>query len=216
MSDARSRNWDSARWSDFDRFNVVYLYGSNWDLGNASRDILTEDEGNPVILFGEIVPRFALGKITGRDFSFGPVKDVVAVYNLEFGSNPAGDPLRHLYEMGVNLYLPGFQFATLDVFLRDETDLQGVTWQVTAVWMIPFQVSGLDFSHSGFVDFAGPEDTSKFNIVSGTRLLLDAGKLFYDRPGEFFIGAEFAIWHNEFGIEGQDEFVPQLAVQCTF
>ena len=224
---------------NFHGFNILYLYGFNWDLGEDERDIvtfeyfnntswgdtyffadvsniLTEDPTVPVAFYSEFSPRFSLKKLFGWDLSGPLVKDVLTAHTIELGSNAVSDPLRHLHGIGLALDLPGFKFANLNFYLRDDTDLSGVTWQITAAGLVPFDIGGLKLSYGGFVDFAGEEETSEFNIVSGTRLMADLGDVLYGRSGEFYAGIEFAYWYNEFGIDGQDEFVPQLAFQFSF
>ncbi len=219
--------------------NIVYLYGFDWNLGQQERDVLTLEyyrntswgdlfmfvditnlaratDQFPTEFYGEINPRFSFNKLLDADLSIGPVKEFFQSNSIELGSIPNKDFIRHLHGVGFGLDLPGFQFANVDLYLRNDPELEGVTWQVTLSWGFPFQIEGLPLSYGGFVDIAGPEDGSEFNVVSGTRLLLDVGPLLHRRPGKVFIGVEFAAWYNEFGIKDRWEFVPQLALQYSF
>lgn len=225
--------------TNFSAFNAVYLYGANWDLGaDEERDVLTleyfsdwrygdtftfidisnintESAATPLEFYGEFSPRLSFSKIRGEKVGFGPVKDILLSSTLEMGSNPVSDPLRALIGLGFQLDVP-VGAASVDVYYRDDTDFDGSTWQVTLAWLYPFELIGQRFTFSGFVDFAGDEGPSESNIVAGPRLTMDASELMGLPDNTLQVGTEIAIWQNEFGIDGQDEFVPQFAVQWSF
>jgi len=114
--------------------------------------------------------------------------------------------------LGFSLNLPKFNFADLNVYVRNDTNQSGVTYQITPVWQVPFSVGKADFVFEGFSDIAGPEGDLSFNIDFQPRLLLDLGKV-WDKPGNLYFGTELMIWHNKFGFKGVNEFAPQAMLK---
>lgn len=61
-----------------------WKYGDNFffvDITNADKS----DEERSTSFYGEISPRISLSKVTGKDLSFGIVKDVLITTTAEFG-----------------------------------------------------------------------------------------------------------------------------------
>lgn len=212
--------------------NVQLLRGHDYELGSEERTILTlehahghaygdtfmfldwtwPDEGKPDY-YGEISPRFSLGKIFDTDLSTGFVKDVLMSTTLE---KPKGAGPRYLYGGGVDLNVPGFAFFNANAYIRDDTQLDGNTWQMTLAWNRPFELGGLNLMIEGFADFSGKEDTSHPNQLIVPRLLLDISDLAGQDEGQLWVGMEYSYWHNKFGVDGVTESVPQLQVKWAF
>lgn len=214
--------------------NFQYLWGFNFkNVGDGSKDnnhstVTVEhadgwkygdnffffDINNPtdsdVEIYGEISPRLSLGKITGKDLSAPFVKDVLLAGTYEV---LAGKFSSHgyLYGIGLSLDIPKFNFADLNLYVRNSS-FEGTTYQITPVWQLPFTIGKADMVFEGFVDIAGSEGVSEFNIDAQPRLLLDAGKL-WGAPGNLYLGTEIIYWHNKFGIDGVNEFAPQVMVK---
>lgn len=169
---------------------------------------VTDSEKDDTAIYGELSPRLSLGKISGRDLSAPLVKDVLVAGTVEMGQG-----FRHyLYGMGLSLNLPGFNFADLNVYVRNDPKESGSTYQVTPCWQLPFTVGKADMIFEGFTDIAGGEGDLSFNIDAQPRLLLDLGK-FWDAPKSVYVGTEFIYWHNKFGVKGVNEYAPQAMVK---
>jgi nucleoside-specific outer membrane channel protein Tsx len=215
-----------AQWS---MFNIQYLYGFNWRLGNRRKDIITfehadgwkygdnylfidvahlANRADKTGIYGEWQPRFSLSKMTGARLAAGPIADVLQSNRIAFGDGF----FAHLDGLAVDLKIPRFSFFHQHVFLRNDLHLKGVTWQVTSEWSIPFELGPARFVQDGFVHFIGPEGGSKFNIISQPQLLLDVGK-FAGYTDQMFIGLELDLRYNEFGIDGQNEVVAQAMAE---
>jgi nucleoside-specific outer membrane channel protein Tsx len=211
--------------------NVQLLQGHNYKLGESDRSILslehahgwaygnnfafldiTKPEGEQQRYYGEFAPRLSLGRLTDTSLAWGPVKDLYLVGNLEWGTGI--DP-RYLGGAGVELDVPGFRFLRLEAMLRDDSDKDGQTWQLTTVWNLPFKIAAQSFLFEGFLDWAGPEGGGSHNLVAAPRLLYDLGEN-WGRPGTCHIGVEYQLWYNKYGIEGVNEHVPQLMLKYSF
>ena len=221
-SPARSQSWSTT--------SVIVMQGWDYELGDESRTILTFEhadgwrygdnffffdatnaESGGTNVYGEFHPRLSFSKISGRDLSFGIFKDFLLAGEMEMGE----DIWNYLYGAGLDFNLPGFDYAFVNVYVRDNPDLSGRTYQVTPVWAFPFKLAGLDFMFEGFGDFAGAESGSAANIMLQPRLLLDVGAL-WNKPGRISAGLEYMYWHNKFGVEGVTESAPQIMLKASF
>lgn len=181
----------------------AWKYGDNFLFFDV-----TDSEKDKTGIYGEISPRLSLGKITGRDLSAPFVKDVLLASTVEVGQGFRN----YLYGVGLSLNLPKFNFADLNVYVRNDPKQPGSTYQVTPCWQLPFTVGKADMIFEGFTDIAGSEGNLGFNIDAQPRLLLDLGK-FWDAPGSVYFGTEVIYWHNKYGVKGVNEFAPQAMVK---
>lgn len=214
--------------------NIQYLYGGGFKLGSKDRSTITVEHANawkygdtfffldvtdPEIdrkggrtgLYAELSPRFSIGKIANKDLSFPFVKDVLVATTLEMGEGFHN----YLYGIGLSLDLPKFAFADLNVYVRNDPNQKGATYQITPVWALPFKVGPAKMLFEGFADFAGSEGNLAFNIDIQPRLLVDVGN-FWKSPDCLYAGTEVIYWHNKFGVKGVEEIAPQVMVKWVF
>ena len=112
----------------------------------------TNGAGDGHTFYGEISPRLSLGKISGADLSFGPVKDVLLAATYEFGED---DVDSYLLGPAVDLNIPGFDYFQLNTYLRTtdgRRDGDNV-WQITPVWSYTIPVGDSDLVIDGFIDY---------------------------------------------------------------
>lgn len=218
-------------------FNVQYLYGSNYELEPEQVDILTLEwvngwtygdnfafvditnfvQGDNAV-YGEWAPRLSLSKITGKDFSAGPIQDVLLSGTVELGE----DISNYLIGAAIDLAIPNFNFFQVNGYLREDPELAGSTWQMTVVWSADFEIGQTRWSFSGFIDWAGSEGQSgtpaysKRNFHAQPQLLLDLSHLLNQPEGSLYAGVEWLYWHNRFGIPGITESVAQAMVKANF
>lgn len=234
---------DNAQAVEWSSTNIQFLHGTDYadDFGidDRSKTIMTiehangwkygdnflfVDISNPdaagTSFYGEFSPRLSFGKISGRDLSFGIVKDVLLSGTWEMGE----DLRSYLLGIGLALDLPGFAFADFNLYSRkserdfvDKDTDNGA--QITIDWLYPFSIGSTKWAFEGFLDYAWGEDggsaPKKDNLLTAPRLLIDVGD-FWGEPGHFQAGVEYQIWRNKFGIDGVDEDVAQLMVKWIF
>jgi nucleoside-specific outer membrane channel protein Tsx len=214
------------QWSVFD---FQYLYGSNWQLGAKRKDILTlehadgwalgdnylfvdvahiANQEDVTSIYGEWQPRFSLSKILGVNLDAGPLHDILETNRLAFG----GGFLAYLFGGAVDLNIPGFSYWHQHFFARKDIHLDGITWQITSEWSVPIELGPIRLLQDGFIHFIGPEGSSHFNIITQPQLLLDIGH-FGGYTDQLLVGVEFDWRHNEYGISGQNEAVPQIMAE---
>lgn len=225
----------SAGSASFATTNIQYLYGTQYELGDERRSIISIEHANAWRFgdnflfvdvtnpdrdgdltstghYAEIAPRLSFSKLTGEDLSFGIVKDVLLAGNAELPDSPAAR--KYLYGLGVDLDIPGFRFVQVNGYIRNSTH-PGVDTgqQITVAWNRPFKLGGADFSFEGFIDYAWGEDPVESNIVAAPRLLMDVGSVAGFGSGKLQVGVEYQIWRNKFGIDGVDEDCPQAMIK---
>ncbi|WP_020674880.1 DUF5020 family protein [Geopsychrobacter electrodiphilus] len=221
----------SAQWQTS---NVELLLGSGYKLGDDTRTTLTFEHANgwkygdnffflDVVnpmrdgvhstndLYAEFSPRLSLSKISGKKIAFGFVKDVLLASTLEMGEYSHN----YLYGVGFSLDLPKFAYADINIYVRNNPNQDGQTYQITPVWALPFTVGSAKMLFEGFADIAGSEGNTKFNIDCQPRLLLDVGN-FWQAPDSLWVGVEYMYWHNKFGVDGANESLPQAMVKWVF
>ncbi len=186
-----------------------WKYGDNFlfvDITNPDRDAGDIGTG----LYGELSPRFSLGKISGKGVGTGLVKDVLVTTTAEIGQGFRN----YLYGVAVDLNLPATPVFQINYYARNEVSKPGADMgsQVTLVWLKPFTLGGVAFSFEGFYDYAWGMDHVEDNIITAPRLLVDLGQ-FWDTPGILQAGIEYQIWRNKYGIDGIDEDVVQAMVK---
>ena len=102
---------------------ITFEHASGWSFGDLFLfvDVIkynteaTNGAGDGHTFYGEISPRLSLGKISGADLSFGPVKDVLLAATYEFGED---DVDSYLLGPAVDLNIPGFDYFQLNTYLR--------------------------------------------------------------------------------------------------
>jgi nucleoside-specific outer membrane channel protein Tsx len=205
--------------------NVQVLHGSDYELGDLDRTIVTLEHANSWTygdtfafadltfaddnsFYGELSPRLSLSRISGRHLSWGPIKDVLVAGTYEFGDEGYE---AYLIGAAVDLNIPGFTFVGLHAYHRDDPALPGSTWQATITWHRPFEIAGQHFVIEGFADLAGEEGPSAENQLIVPQLLWRVPLGGEESP--LYFGIEHQYWNNKFGIEGVEESVTQLELK---
>lgn len=224
----------SAGMTQWSTTSILYQYGTSFELGDENRSLMTFEHANgwtygdnffffdvenaerdgdstQTNLYGEFSPRLSAGKILKKDLSFSIVKDVLLAGTIEMGSGFHN----YLYGVGFSLNIPKFSYFDLNVYIRDNQNQSGTTYQITPVWGLPFNLGPLKMLFEGFADIAGEEGDNSSNIDFQPRLFVDVGN-FWGTPDSLFVGTEYIYWHNKYGIKGLNEHNATLAVKWTF
>ena len=211
----------------FSTANLQLLTGSDYQLGNPSRQIVTaqvanvwaygdnfvffdvtDPDGPDTHVYAEWSPRLSLSALTGAELNFGPVADILLAGNFEWGEQLN----TRLFGLGARLQVPGFQMLQANAYWRDREQLAGTSWQVTVAWLSQWSWSGVDWQFTGFVDWAGPEGGMVAHQLSQPQLLVDLSSL-WGAQHQLWLGLEYQYWHNKFGIKGVTERVPQAMLK---
>lgn len=208
-------------WSDY---SVTYLSGSNYEVGDDSRQVLTleyasgtswgdhfmffdrlESDNGDVENYGEFSPRI---KISDFDNSF--IKSIYFAPSVEMGPTT-----NYLIGVGTDLNIPKFNYFQLNAYVRNNEDGDR-SEQITLVWGLPLG----PLYYDGFLDYATGVDNTMFgdtenqlNLTSQLKYNV-ASHLGLDT--KLFIGLEYVYWVNKFGIDGLDEKNANFLVKFHF
>lgn len=168
----------------------TWKYGDNFAFVDMQRGNFKDGKGAE--LYAEWHPRLFLNKL-GL-----PTGGFVKNWGLagEINNGHAFQAL--MGGLGLDLAIPGFQVAGLNVYYRYDTvwipgvvKLYNNTWQVSPFWDIPFKTGPLSWDFSGFIDITTNSD-NKIDIMTQPELLLDVGA-FAGAPGQFHVGVEWYV-----------------------
>lgn len=219
----------ASEWLEWQSNNIQGLYGEGFLLSSDTQQVTFTFEhangwkygdnffyvdhviGHTDEINAEWSPRLSLAKMTGEDFSFGIIQDVLIASTWEKGRNFDA----YLLGAGVDLELPGFAFAQLNVYNRNNPDAAGHGWQTTAAWSRPFEIGNAKFSFDGYFDYADYEEGA-VNFFTQPQLLYDLGHSLGHQDGKAFVGLEWRYWENKFGVDDFDESVPQIMAKWVF
>jgi nucleoside-specific outer membrane channel protein Tsx len=197
-------------WAYGDNFAFVDIYrGKFLDAGDGAT-------GNRSQIYAEWHPRLFLNKLGA------PTGGFIKNWGLAGEINATGGFYAYLAGAGLDLAIPGFQVAGLNVYFRNEfVGASGTpytnTWQISPFWDINFNLGPTAWEFTGFVDITTNHD-KKIDIMAQPELLLDLGS-FAGAPGKFQIGTELYIHRYEnlafLGGGTKTVFTPQVMVQWT-
>lgn len=187
---------------------VTFEHASGWSFGDLFIFVdgikynteATNSAGDGHTFYGEISPRLSLGKISGADLSFGPIKDVLLAATYEFGED---DVDSYLLGPAVDLDIPGFDYFQLNTYLRTtdgRRDGDNV-WQITPVWSYTIPVGDSDLVIDGFMDWVVDNDDSYHaNLHFNPQIKYDLAKAM-GWGKRFYVGVEYDYWSDKYGID---------------
>jgi nucleoside-specific outer membrane channel protein Tsx len=208
-------------WSDF---SVTYLNGSNYEVGDEDREVVTleyvngttwgdtfmffdrlKSSNGDVETYGEFSPRIKI-----KDYSDSFIKSVFFAPSVEFGPGT-----NYLVGVGLDLDIKFFDYFQVNTYLRNNDDGDR-SEQVTLVWGIPLG----PLYYDGFMDYATDVDNTvngdtktQMNFTSQLKYNLAS---ILDLDTKLYVGVEYAYWVNKFGIDGVDENNVNLLVKYHF
>jgi nucleoside-specific outer membrane channel protein Tsx len=190
-----------------DQTVVTFNYYGTWDYGdllmfadlNRARGHFEPrfpgdpNAGEDARVYGEVQPRFGVGKILGLQGPIGIFRDLGPAFEL----NQGNDFYAYLAGVGGDLALPRPYVTGVNLYYRyDKFVRHG--WQATLYWGVPFEVGPVPFALAGFADFAEGEDvdgSSGLDLMAQPQLLVDVGSL-AGKPGRYWAGAEWWVHRN--------------------
>lgn len=183
-------------------------------------DVLQNTKGKQEI-YGEISPRFSIGKLLKQDLSSGIIKDYFLSYTFEFCDGHFATPgyyfRNHLYGIGVDFNFKPFSYFKIDYYLRKNGQIEHpflgalpyTNQQITAVWGYDFKIGREKFVYDGFVDYATPETVNGVKHYAHTnftsQLKWDISRVLNNK-NRLYLGVEYVHWTNKFGIKDTAAF----------
>ena len=161
-----------------------------------------------------------LGKVTGADLKFGPVRGVGVTAGFDVNTkNDAGyNSKKRMLVAGPTLMfdVPGFLDVSLLALRESNAPYNTVTHtatprytykthaMVSMAWGIPFNV-GIPLSFEGYANFIDSKGKDEFGFNTAAETNIDL-QIMYDMSGAvgaakntFKVGLEYQYWKNKFG-----------------
>ena len=211
-------------WQDF---SLTALYGENYEVGTEQRTTLTAeyaakykysdvfffvdqqwDDNDDASTYFELAPRLSLGEVSGKDLSFGPVKDVLIAttweHNADYDNNSGFN--NFLYGVGFALDVPYTQYANINLYKVDNDSKSGKDddYQMTITYAVPFKLGNEDFLVDAFFDWSTAEDTHASELNWTSQYKWNVGKHISPQT-KLYVGVEHSVWKNKYGIKDVDQ-----------
>jgi nucleoside-specific outer membrane channel protein Tsx len=203
--------------------NILQLsHASGWAYGTNffNVDMLLSDKGDPAVngksganeVYVVYRGALSLGKLSGKDLGFGPVRDVslTAGFDINAKDSAFGSKKRFLvFGPTLNFKVPR-GFVDLGLWACHEQNYNGIvgrsvdfktTYVVSAAWNIPVME---DLVFKGFANFVGPKGKDGFGVETKAETLADLSLLYDISPlfrtqKKVYAGVGFEYWNNKFG-----------------
>lgn len=179
-------------------------------------------------IYLEWFPTLSLGALRGADLAFGPVRDIHLIGGVNWGAQARMVKLTPGIRFALDL--PGFAFANLDwTWLVDRgaglagggapkaDPMLGVDFN----WAYPFRIGEGVFSVEGHGEWQSAADNETgarqpYQVLLQPQIRYDLGRAMSGAENRLLIGTELQVWINKFGVEGANEFLPQLLLVFGF
>ena len=184
--------------------------------------------------FGGISSTVSLTKATGKEFSWGFLKDVSVRAELENGSgNGSSNFQNYFYGLQYDIAVPGFDFVALNTVLRDNPHSRGVGIQIGGFWQMTWDFGRWNrYKFTGFFatspwdgdidpeleDDANPYSPSKRGryLTTQPQFLYDLGYGLWGKQNRLEVGLEYAYFLNRFQLKDRDEKCLQYMVKMSY
>ncbi len=206
---------------------------SMWEYGTVFfyydiTEPFSTNKGDSSQFFGGISPTFSLSKITGKDFSYGILRDVSIRLELENGSGYGNNNFRnYFYGFQYDLAIPGFDFFSLNTVIRDNPLSRGVGFQLGMFWQMSWEFSRYNrWKFTGFLatsPWDGDQDPELKYFAHRGRYLTTQPQLLYDlgyamtgKPNRIEVGTEYAYFINRYQLKDKPEQCLQAMAKFSF
>jgi nucleoside-specific outer membrane channel protein Tsx len=186
-----------------------WTYGDNFFFSDINQGP-QYDTSTSISTYSEIHSRLSAGKISGKDVSFGPVSDVLLAGEIDL---PSGVQPTYCAGLGFDFKIPGFAFAFVNVFLRDEVATDGVSFQINPVWNVPIALGPVKTVFAGWIDVMSGEGKNQDWWWQAQPVLLVDVANFWGAPNKLYAGCEYEYFYNFLGINQGDVNHPQFVLQ---
>lgn len=214
--------------------NILTLqHASGWGFGDVFLFIDSlhdnrRDGFNDNDLYGEMYVNFSASKLSGKQIGAGPIKDIGLLAGVNAGAN--AKVRKYLPGVRLSWDAPGFTFLNSDLTLylddnagvaRGGAPRESNSHMLDINWSRPFEVGSQAFDFSGHMEYIGSR-SNEFGapighwILAQPTLRWDAGKAWYDKPGQLHLGLAWQYWQNKLSDGSTQESRAQLLAAWRF
>jgi nucleoside-specific outer membrane channel protein Tsx len=196
--------------------NLTHVSGYKWGSNFFNVDMLMSNgkDNNAQEVYVVYRNTVDLGKVTGKNYAFGPVKGVGITGGFDFNSknDPGYASKKRMLVVGPTLSMDVPGFLNIGVYeLFESNKPVGITSRYTykshpmlgLAWGIP--VGGSGFAFEGFMNYIASKGTDEFGGPTApetnidAQLMYDLGPLMGGAKNTFRVGFEYQYWRNKFG-----------------
>jgi nucleoside-specific outer membrane channel protein Tsx len=186
----------------------TWAYGDNFAFFDLYRGDFKNSGQAQSDLYAEWHPRLFLNQLLHTG-SIGPIRN----WGLAGEINQARGFYAYLGGLGLDLQIPGFTVAGLNVYYRYD-NFNKSTFQISPFWTVPFSVGPVPFLFTGFVDvFLDANDD--IDVMAQPELLVDVGALVGGAANRVHVGVEWYLHQYTFLGVKHTVSSPQAMVQWT-
>lgn len=198
---------------------ITFQHASGWRFGDNFLffDTIVPHDGK-VDYYGEFYGNLSLGKITGANLGFGPVRDLGVLMGVNWAPEPG--VVKYLPGMRIAWDLPGFAFLNSDftAYLDYSNDKirETESFMVDVNGRFPFELLNSKFSIEGHIEYIGARQ-NPFGAVRSwffyqLQFRYDLGHGLFNRPQKIFIGTEWQYWNHKLGTNVNENVFQALLV----
>ncbi len=218
--------------------NEVWFYTQGWEYFSLNKIFDTEVFEMGPIMDLRVAPGWQLQ--SSHDYYAGDYAQSLLDEAAWPGMTPVNDSndlLELFYGLNLALDVTGFDFMGLTFGVYDDfnsrTDFDNQLF-VSLYYRSTFDVGPTSWKVEGFFNVSGDRDSNvsstldqQANLFSKHQIVMDLGKLIWDKSNEFYFGTEIRWTQNTYGIKDvydgygyitkeQNEFFPTLLVEWVF
>lgn len=219
-----------------------YKYGSNFlnidTFISSDKDKANNSSSGAHEIYLTYRHQLSLGKTTGMNTQFGPVKDLALTAGFDLNTKDTTfAPRKRALVVGptVKFDVPGF--LDLSLLYYSESNHKGIpntprpdltfdaTYMLSTSWGIPFQAGKAPMKFQGFLNYTGKKGRDYNNVETApetllrTSLMVDVGQMAFDKKNTFWLGVGYEYWQNKFGNQpgvGTRVSTPQVLAEFHF
>ena len=196
--------------------------------GNSQNSKRTDAFSNQ--FFGGLSTTVSFSKMTGKQFSYGALKDVSLRLEIENGSgNGASNFQNYFYGFQYDVAVPGFDFVSLNTVLRDNPNDPGVGLQIGGFWQMTWDYGRWNrYKFTGFFatsPWDGDQNSSAADtffskngryLTTQPQFLYDLGYGLFGKQNRLEVGFEYAYFLNRFQGKDKDEKCLQYMMKISY
>lgn len=225
----RLKNPTFAGGGSSDTYTVTWQHVSRWGfLDNFWFVDARAPKGGERDIYLEAYTTASLSRLTGKSFSFGPIKDMGPRIAINWGAKT--NIRKYLAGWRLSWDIPGFTVLNTDfyAFIDDSGGLasggvpkQTDSWQADLNWVFPIRWGSQRFSVEGHIEYTGERrnelgDRVSRSLLGQPQFRFDLGNAMLGKPDKLFVGVELLIWINKLGDPATDESRVQALVAWRF
>lgn len=180
-----------------------YSFGDLYTYAILEKSLQSGYSGPSTTYYFKLVPRLSMGKLLGKDLSFGPFKDISFA---QWISKTKDQGYNYFPGIGIDWQVAGFSWLRSMYYWEHNPGLGWNDRRVHVDYGLPFTTSMGDFRIVGTLDHTLGLNNQAITTDFKPELHYDLGKAMGQPGGHLWIGAVLDLVKNKYKIESSDYF----------